>query len=367
MPTAGGGGLERLMLLLAEGFVQDGWDVDLLLAQATGSFLTSVPQGVRVLDLRAHRSPRTILTAVPLVRYFRRERPHVLLAALPNAVVPALIARRFFMRGRVPVIARQDTTYSLERRTPRFKARIMYRLLHHLLPSADAVIACSEGAAEDLRRNVPKAAHLVRTVLNPVTHDGIGRQAAEPSGHPWLADPYLSVVLTVGRLVLAKDHPTLVRAFAQVARSRPSTRLVVVGQGPERERTMALAAELGIADAVDFPGFVDNPYSYMAEADVFAISSTQEGLPTVLIEAMACGTTVVSTDCPSGPDEILQGGKWGRLTPVGDEQALTAAILDALDNPTDASALKARAADFAVAPAIAQHVSIAREVMESFA
>ena len=167
-----------------------------------------------------------------------------MLIAASNAVIPALIARRFFT-PKTSTLARQDNTHTMQARTANLKMRMALRLIRYLLPSADAVIAVSLGVAEDLGRTVPGAADLVRVVPNPVIGDDLDDRAAEPTGHPWLSGPGVPVILSAGRLVPQKDHPTLLRAFAEVVRSRPA-RLVVLGEGPDRERLTALARELGM-------------------------------------------------------------------------------------------------------------------------
>ena len=283
-------------------------------------------------------------------------RPDVLIA-VSNAVIPALIARRLFT-PKTRTLARQDSTHTMQLLTGDLKMRMALRLKRYLLPSADAVIAVSSGVAEDLKRNIPGAADLVEVVPNPVVSDELEDRAAAPVDHPWLSDPQVPVILSAGRLVPHKDHPTLLMAFAEVVRSRPA-RLIILGEGPDREKLTALAREFGIADLADFPGFVHNPYSYMSRASVFALSSVTEGLPTALIEAMACGTPVVSTDCPSGPGEILEDGRWGRLVPVGDWQSLSKAILDTLDSPPAPDLLKSRAQAYSVRPSVDRHLQLA--------
>ena len=356
MPSLRGGGVERLMPLLAEGFTRRGLSVDLLLARAEGPFLESIPEGVRLIDLNS----RMTITSLPgLVGYLKVARPQVLIAAM-NAVIPALIAKRFFMPG-IRVLARQDNTYSMQFATASLKTRMALTLMRYLLPSAHAVIAVSTGVAEDLKRVVPGAADLVHVIYNPVIREEIAMRSAEPTGHPWLCDSDTPVVLAVGRLVPQKDYSTLLRAFAEVVRVRPA-RLVVLGEGSEGDRLAALAKDLRIADIVDFHGYADNPYSYMAKSHVLVLSSVFEGLPTVLIEAMACGTPVVSTDCPSGPREILQDGVLGRLVPVGDWRTLGQAILETLQNPIQSARLVDGANRFSVESSIQQHFKLVSEL-----
>ena len=354
MPSLAGGGAEKMFLRVAAGLARRGFAVDLLVERAEGPYVELVPTGVRLLRLDARLSGTTL---PKLLRYLHRERPDVLLSNLDWTNAFALIAKFFAREPRV--VVRQDGVFSAALADSRFRIRIVVmRALKHLLPSADAIIAVSRGVAEDLERHLSGAARaLVRVVPNPVVDSELAARAAAPVAHPWFADRRVPVVLSAGRLHSQKDFPTLLRAFSEVAQARPA-RLVILGEGPLLARLRALARELRIARDVDFPGFRTNPFAYMAKARVFALSSTSEGLPSVLIESMACGTPVVATDCPYGPREILEGGRWGRLVPVGDHQSLAGAILDTLDHPGDPGLLVARAGRYAVEPSVDQHLRV---------
>lgn len=194
---------------------------------------------------------------------------------------------------------------------------------------SDVVLAVSEGVADDLAQVSGLSRDAIQVVFNPVITSEILSKAKEPIDHPWFEPGNLPVVLGAGRLVEQKDFKTLIRAFEQVSRQHPA-RLVILGEGEERSRLMEIVRERGLEEVVDLPGFVDNPYAYMARSSVFVLSSAWEGLPNTLIQALAVGTPVVSTDCESGPREILQGGRFGSLVPVGDEKALASAVLDTL-------------------------------------
>lgn len=355
MPSLAGGGAEKMFLMVAAGLARRGFAVDLLIERAEGPYVELVPEGVRLLRLDARLSGTTL---PKLLRYLHRERPDVLLSNLDWTNAFALIAKKFFARE-PRVVVRQEAVFSAALAESRFRIRgIVMRALKRLLPSADAIIAVSRGVAEDLERHLPGAARdLVRVVPNPVVDSELAARAAAPVAHPWFADRRVPVVLSAGRLHSQKDFPTLLRAFSEVAQARPA-RLVILGEGPLLARLRALARELRIARAVDFPGFRANPFAYMAKARVFALSSTSEGLPSVLIESMACGTPVVATDCPYGPREILESGRWGRLVPVGDHQSLAGAILDTLDHPGDPGLLVARAGRYAVEPSVDQHLRV---------
>jgi glycosyltransferase involved in cell wall biosynthesis len=208
-------------------------------------------------------------------------------------------------------------------------------LVRTFYPWAASVVAVSRGAADDLVRTSGLPSDLVRVVYNPVITPEILTLVRQAPDHAWFAPGEPPVILGVGRLTAAKDFPTLIRAVAEVRRHRP-VRLIILGDGEERPKLEALIAGLGVAEDVALPGFRSNAMAYMARSALFVLSSAWEGLPTVLIEALAAGTRVVSTDCHSGPREILQDGRLGPLVPVGDAPALARAIIQALDRPNEA-------------------------------
>lgn len=187
----------------------------------------------------------------------------------------------------------------------------------------------------------------MRVIHNPVVTPKLFEQAKEPIDREWFKDGAPPVILGVGRLSLQKDFPTLIRAFTIVRKQLPA-RLMILGEGEERPQIEAMIKELGLASEVALPGFVSNPYAFMSRAAVFVLSSVYEGLPTVLIEAMAVGTPVVSTDCPSGPREILGFGKYGMLVPVRDFEALANAIVTTLSDQTDVEGLRQQAQKFSL-------------------
>lgn len=227
---------------------------------------------------------------------------------------------------------------------------------------AGAVVANSCDVAGDLKRIAPGISPRVRVIRNPVVWPDLPARATERVDHTWLRDDKVPVVLAAGRLHPNKDHATLLRAFTLVAAER-TARLIIIGEGVERNRLLALAQELGIADRVDLPGFQRNPFAWMARARVFVLSSVVEGAPNVLVQAMACGTTVVSTDCPGGAREILGDGAWGALTPVGDHMALAAAISDAMDHPMSPAKLIGRASDFSAESSISAYADVIAGVL----
>ena len=348
------------MLDIARGLSQRGLAVDLVLVKAVGEYLEFVPPGVRLVDLKSRRA---LFCFPALARYLRRERPAVLVSTSPALNVVAILVRALVARD-MAVAARRPSTFTMEFRFGGFKERIVLQLERRLLRHADAVIANSRGAAHDLVHVAPHLARLTRVIHNPVVWPDLADMASEPVDHRWFQSPSTRVVIAAGRLVSVKDYPTLLRAFAEVVLKCRSARLVVLGEGQDREALRRLAVDLGIGEVVDFPGFVTNPFAYMAKADVFVLSSLHEGSPNVLVQAMACGTPVVSTDCRSGPREILQDGALGRLVPVGDWQALGQAILETLDNPLDSNLLIQGTSEYSAESSIRQYMELVCELAE---
>lgn len=339
MTALGGGGAERVMLLLAEAFVMRGIRVDLVLTRARGPYLSEVPERVRVIDLEA---PRIIAALPALVRYLRRERPEVMLSALGATNCLALWAKRLAGVGTRIIVAEHNTLTQATTHTMSFRAKVLPQLMRWTYPQAGAVVAVSEGVADDLACAIGLERSRVEVIYNPVVTPSLIERADEPLGHTWFEPGQPPVILGVGRLIPPKDFVTLIRAFAQVHARRPA-RLMILGEGDERARLEALVRELKIDADVSLPGFMANPYKYMKRAAVFVLSSRYEGLPTVLIEAMALNTPVVATACPSGPREILEDGRWGRLVPVGSNDALAASIIEALKVPGASAHERARA------------------------
>jgi glycosyltransferase involved in cell wall biosynthesis len=353
VPSFRGGGAERVMLALARGFAGRGLAVDVAVAQNAGPNAPAADEAFRVVDLRARRA----MAALPgLARYLRREAPAVMLSALPHANVIALWARSL-ARAPTRVVLSEHTTASLSAALGTHRgARLLPFFMRRAYPKADAIVAVSDGVAEDLAGllRLPRAA--VTRIYNPVVSRRLDALALEPLDHPWFAPAAPPVILGVGRLTAAKDFGTLIRAFAELRRRR-SVRLLVLGEGEERAPLTALARELQVHDDVALPGFDDNPYRYMKRAGTFVMSSRWEGLGNALVEAMACGVPVVSTDCPNGPREILEGGRHGRLVPVGKPSALADAIDASLGGPACPSAI-ARSQAFSVEAALDRYAAV---------
>ena len=343
LPTFGDGGVERMLINLARGLIEFGRKVDFLVTRAEGPYLSSLPSQVRLVELR---TSNPLMLLLPLTRYLRRERPKVCLSA-KRYHSEALRARRLAGVD-TRIFVRVGTTPS-QRDSHRnaFRRWRSHRRMRRVYPRAQGVIAVSRGVAEDIAKSVPLPLNRIHVVPNPVIPPELPGLASAPVDHPWLATPGPPVILGAGGLRKSKDFPTLLRAFARLREQR-LLRLVILGEGRQRSRLEVLAAELGVRDDVSLPGFVANLYAYMARARLFVLSSLWEGSPNVVVEAMAVGTPVVCTDCPSGPREILQGGTYGPLVPLGDVDAMAGAVAATLDAPPSGEILKAAVAPYTI-------------------
>ncbi|MGH6920717.1 MAG: glycosyltransferase [Geminicoccaceae bacterium] len=392
LPNLAAGGAEACMLRTADALLRRSFRVDVVLCERTGPLLADVPAGARVIDLPPTPMPiarayalaadpaglRAMLAPVllawrpakhlphlpGLVRYLRTERPDALFAAMPIPNLLAVWARRLAGVPTRVLVSERNTLSAMLGGSRRWRDRHLPRLLGHAYRLADGIVAVSDGVADDLARQSGLRRARIATVYNPVIMPELAAMASQPVAHRWFLPAAPPVVLGVGSLSARKDFPTLVRAFARLRAGR-DCRLVILGQATSPKKTeeqraelMALAASLGVAADVDLPGFVANPFAYMARASVFVLSSAFEGLPGALIQAMACGCPVVSTDCPSGPAEILDRGRFGAMVPVGDDHAMAAAIATTLDHPIAAATLRTRAEMFSVERAVDRYVDL---------
>ena len=347
IPTAcGGGGAERVMIYLANGFSQLGLAVDLLVVSTEGPFLKEVCKTVRIIDLSPTQGRYYLRLILRLILYLRQVRPRHMLSAMNIYNFVAIFARALAFSSTRLCISEHVSISDIMRIDRPFLQHIMPFAIRHLYPRADGIVTVSAGVADNLAQFAKLDRNRISVVYNPVPATRIAAEAEQPLEHPWFAPDQPPVLLGVGRLHVQKDFPNLLRAFAIIRTQRP-IRLVILGEGELRSELETLAKKLDVSEDVAFPGFVDNPYTWMLRAAVFVLSSTYEGLANVLIEAMATGTSVVSTDCPSGPAEVLEGGKWGRLVLVEDPGALAQAIIKTLDTPETIDVTK-RAQDFSV-------------------
>jgi glycosyltransferase involved in cell wall biosynthesis len=375
-----GGGIQKMRLVIAQGLAERGHRVDLVVCDIRGPLRDQVPETVNLVELRPTgglRAGALALATDPgssgallssalfsgkisptlryfpeLVRYLKRERPDAILSATPDMNIEASLARRRAGIAARLVVSEHNTLLYGHPLGRGWRGRSLASMLRRAYRHVDAVVGVSDGVAEDISTRTGLPREHINTVYNPAVTPDLERKAREAVDHPWFADGSPPVVLGAGRLGNAKDFQMLLRAFAKVRRVHEA-RLMILGDArtpkkTERQRgkLIRIAGELGVADDVSVPGFEPNPLKYMARSAVFALSSRYEGFGNVIPEAMACGCPVVSTDCPSGPAEIVDYGRFGRLVPVGDDEAMAEAMLETIRHPPDPNVLKMRARDF---------------------
>ncbi|MCD6154739.1 MAG: glycosyltransferase [Candidatus Verstraetearchaeota archaeon] len=323
------GGAERVAINLANGIAAVGIPTDLVVFRPESMLQDEISQTVHVVSLEA----RNWLEAFPrLRRYLLDARPTAILAQDNRAGILAMLARKSTNVSTRVIVTIHDTLSQRWSETSIWKKKFARNFVRPFLLKADAVVAVSREAAEDLVSLIRLPRNHVKVIYNPVLSDGIFDKAKEEPQLPWFGSKDPPVILGVGRLCKQKDFETLLKAFALV-RQKLEAKLVILGEGEMRHELEKLARELSIEHDVMMPGVVKNPFPYISRAAVFVLSSRHEGLPTVLIEALALGTPIVSTNCPSGPAEILENGRWGRLVPPGDPQAMAEAIVERLGEP----------------------------------
>jgi glycosyltransferase involved in cell wall biosynthesis len=391
-----GGGVQRMTLALVDGLVRRGAACRLVLCRAEGPLVDTLPVGLPVDVLQPRRTAAarvaiwradpagTLALARPVLlpwrtrkifRYLpalaaqlRARPPAILVAATPPLNLMAVWARRLAGATTKLVLTERTAPSVMLRNEPVWHKRYLAPVMRRTYPRADAIVAVSDALARDLAAVVGLEPGGIRTIYNPVVGPEVAAGAAAPLDHSWFAAGTPPVILAVGRLGEQKDFHTLVRAFIELRRTREA-RLMILGEGGTpaedarlRGELTELAAAAGVGGDLALPGFVANPFAYMARAALFVLSSRYEGLPGVLIQAMACGCPVVSTDCPTGPREILEEGRQGPLVPVGDVAAMARAMAVTLDQPPDRQSLRRRAAAFGKDRSVERYLALFREL-----
>jgi glycosyltransferase involved in cell wall biosynthesis len=352
-PSFDRGGVERMLAQLSRGLADLGYRVDLVVRRRNGELLEALPEAVRVVELDA--IARDTLSAA--VAYLRMAVPPVLVSSKPenNALAVAArlrsgVATRVYIRAASAESARSAGQFFLKRwRT--------FRTMRRVFRQADGIIAVSRDLAADVANITGIPVHTIRVAHNPVVTREMFELARAPLDHPWLEAGSPPLILGIGRLGRVKNFDLLVRAFARVRREDPC-RLMILGEGRERAALDRLARRLGLSDDFALPGFVHNPFAYLSRARLFALTSVAEGSPNALTEALALGVPVVSTDCRTGPREILQDGRYGTLVPVGDEEALAHAVRATLLQPQDPDYLRQAALPYTVEGSAREYAAI---------
>jgi len=349
-----GGG--QIALLRVAGWLSGkGLPTEIIVSRIEGKLPFQPPKGVRVVNLNVpalKAAGKVIGTSVAisavfgLARYFRQNPKQVVIAPGWADGGLALWAKKLAKSGAKVAIWEQIHVSAMKSQGGNLYRQLAPQIVKLSYRHADVVAACSSAVADDIAKLSKLPRERVHVIYNPTDPD-IEAKAQEPVDHLWFNESKIPVILSVARLDPQKDLQTLIRAFSIVRKERPA-RLAILGEGSERTKLESLVKELGLENDVWMPGFVDNPFKFMKRAAVFVLSSKFEGAPLVLAEALSVGIPVVSTDCPSGPREILEGGKWGKLVPVGDHEKLAEAILKTIESPPERESLKKRGRNFSI-------------------
>lgn len=324
-PNLAGGGAERIIAILAAHFSEEKYDVDLVLASATGPYLANIPDSVRIIDLKCKR----VLFSLPrLIKYLKVERPNILFTSQMHSSTIALWAAKL-ANVNTSVFVRQPTMLMPCYETKSLISIFRQKLFLETARLAEKIIVTSETMAKEFQSLSKISKDKIEVIYNPVPVEIIQEKTKEPIKHLWFKEGEPPVILAVGRLVSVKDFKTLIKAF-KIAQSQIPCRLIILGEGTLRSELEQLVEKLDISEFVQMPGFVSNPYQYMKCSKVFVLSSLWEGFPNGMVEAMACGTAIVATDCEGGASEILEHGKWGELIPVGSEELMAKAIVKSI-------------------------------------
>lgn len=339
---SGAGGVEKMVMNLVREFAERVSEVDLLIVRAAGPHLTDIPENVNLIRLRS----RHTLTAIPeIARYFRARRPHSMLVAKDRAARAAIIARKLAASDtRIVVRLGTHLSTALAHRS-RVSAWLRKAPMKRIYRHADKIIAVSEGVARDTCRVAGVDENKVVVIRNPVITRDFFARVGDTGSHPWLQDRSEPLIMGVGRLSEQKDFVTLIRAFALLCERLPS-KLIILGEGKKRAALESLVGQLNLQKRVLMPGFQSNVGGWLKHADVFVLSSRWEGSPNALTESLALGVPCVSTRCPSGPDEILQGGKYGPLVDVGDHTSMAHSIAEVIAEPLPAAVLQSAVAEY---------------------
>ena len=316
------GGAERMIVNLANNFSSRHFDVDLVVNRFKGHYCDDVSPLVNIVELKVSNSRYAI---IGLIKYIKNNKPDRLLSTLFHANIVSILACLFTHSRSICFIRQENVTKEILKNNT-LAGKLYYLLTKLLYPLAQGFIGISKGVVDDFVNRGIVSKNRAFIVHNPAITNDIKFLMKEPLNHPWLNEGYYTFI-NVGRFNVAKNQDMLIRSFKHVNREVSNTRLILVGDGELRGELINLTNNLGLNNCIDFVGRKKNPYSWMYNADCFTFSSNWEGFGNVLVEALYCCGNVISTDCPSGPSEILDNGKYGILVPVGDEQKLAEAMI----------------------------------------
>lgn len=369
LPSLEPGGTERNVVNLVNNIDREKYITSLVLGKMEGDFIKDINKDIQIINLDVSYSLGLFFK---LIKYFKDQKPDIFISAFPRINVICITAR-IFAKVKTKIVITEHSVFSLlpviaktfwRRLFARFFMPSIGRFIY---PKADSIICVSMGIAKDLAK-IFYYPDKIKVIYNPVIDNKVYKLAEEPVDYLWFSNSKIPIILAAGRLVKCKDYPNLFRAFKLIIKERPAY-LIILGRGPEEQKLIRFSDKLGLSKNVAFLGFQKNPYKYMKRSSVFVLSSLQEGFGNAIIEAMACGTPVVSTDCLTGPKEIIKSGENGILVPVSDPESLAKAILSILDNSFLREKLsnegKKRAQDFSISNSVKKYEEIFEELINA--
>jgi len=329
IPSMEGGGAERVILNLVNSLCEyDDVTIELVLSEAKGKYMGSISKKVKIINLENNR---TLTSLFSLIKYLNRNTPDILISAITHANVIAVLAK-IISRKDIKVILTQHTILSNSLKlSNKIFAMLFLKLIEKTYPLVSKIVTVSKYIEQDTIKIINIEKNKVQTIYNPIMAKNIIKQSLVNLDHDWFSSESPPVILSVGRFTKVKDFATLLHSF-KLLREKINARLIILGEGEQRDNLISLAKELGIEKDVQMPGFVENPYQYMARSKVFILTSIYEGFGNVLVEALGCGTSVISTNCPGGVSEILDNGKYGSLVPIGSAELISAELFNVINN-----------------------------------
>lgn len=351
-----GGGVEKAVFNLANGVAKKGIRVDLLIADDTGISSLYFDAGVTVIKLS---SKRVLFCGPELILYLIRAQPNVLFSAMEYVNLIALVSKKIsFTSTRVVISSHAPLEYFI-RDEKLVKWRLLKKLLSYFYGTADKVITVSKGLERTLIGELNVNPAKILTIYNPIINESLINDSLEDLSDSWVKSSKSPYIISVGRFAKEKDYPTLINAFNLVRKKR-DVRLIILGEGPERENVNKLINFHGLSSFVHMPGHVLNPYKYMKNAACFMLSSKNEGFGNVLVEALVLGCPIVSTNCPFGPVEVLDNGLWGSLVSVGDYESMANSVLTTLEfnQSMSKSLLNTHLEQFTVSVVVEKYINV---------
>ncbi|MCY4732133.1 glycosyltransferase [Natronomonas gomsonensis] len=344
------GGAERVAVNLSKGLSNRNYDVEIILLKKEGELLDDIPSDVSITSLEVSRAR---LAFKPLIKYLFNNRPETIISFMTQANIITAVSNKLAGSPATTILTEHTTLskkHSITTKRDRLLGKYTYRLSDH-------IVGVSNGVANDVAQWSNISEDGIETIYNPTIPESFLNKNYNMPDHPWFRDNNTSVILSAGRHVPQKEYSTLIKSFSRLVTDH-NVRLILLGDGRLTDDYKNLVKSLGIEDYVLMPGFIKDPYDYMSHADVFVVSSKLEGLSLVIIEALGTGTPVVSTDCPHGPREILDNGKYGKLVPIGDDKEMATEIVNVLNSSTDPEFLKSRASDFTIEAIVKKYVEL---------